>query len=109
MSIANEIAEEIMSRYHHDLKDRALFASFYLQELDGAKDGNKDSKAWVKSKGFDRGLYKNALDTDDESADNVQMALAMKIMSSVTLSQRPKLKRDVVDIIYERYVTDADK
>jgi hypothetical protein len=108
MSIANEIAEEIMSRYHHDLKDRALFASFYLQELDGAKNGNKDSKAWVKSKGFDQGLYKNALHTDDESADNIQMALAMKIMSSGT-SSMSKLKRDVVDIIYERYVTDADK
>jgi hypothetical protein len=108
MSVANEIAEELMSRYHHDLKDRAVFASFYLQELDGAKDGNKDSKAWVKTKGLDRGLYKNALDTDDESADNLQMALTMKVMG-VAEGSRPRLKRDVVDIIYKRYVTDANK
>ena len=101
MNKAEDIATEIIATYHNILKDKVTFASFYLQELDGASAGNKDSKAWAESKGFHPSWYKGALNTDDESADNVQMAIAMEIMTSGT-SSMSKLKRDVVDLIYKR-------
>jgi hypothetical protein len=115
MNKAEDIATEIIATYHNILKDKVTFASFYLQELDGAIDGNSDSKAWAESKGLHPSWYKGALNTDDESADNVQMAIAMKVMnakgnerdspnSEKGGSARAKLKRDVVDLIYKRYI-----
>ena len=107
MNKAENIATEIIATYHNILKDKVTFASFYLQELDGASAGNKDSKAWAESKGFHPSWYKGALNTDDESADNIQMAIALKVMNAKGNekggSARAKLKRDVVDLIYLWY------
>ena len=112
MSNSKEIVDGIVNKYHDTLKDKVVFASFYLQELDGASRGGPASRAWAKSKPFDPGWYSGALDTDDENADNVQMGIILmmkKDNKNLSNLERSQLKMSVMDELYKRYVTDVDK
>ncbi len=68
-----------------------------MQELEAASKGDKDSREWAASKGFDPAEYK-MVDDDNEDAEKLQMAAIYTAMSyGFTTKDRAAYKCLLVD------------
>jgi hypothetical protein len=99
----NTSIKEFVSKFKNILSDPETKHSFYMQELDGASQGNTASKEWVDSKGIDPSEYVNALwKEENEDAEALQMniiAWQMRRPTSLTSEARAIERRALVDAL----------
>ena len=70
---AEKTARHLVEKHKDRLSNNETRRSFYMQELDGASRGDKQSRKWAKSKGVDPSQYKDALMDDNLDAEKVQI------------------------------------
>jgi hypothetical protein len=99
----NTSIKEFVSKFKNILSDPKTKHSFYMQELDGASQGNTASKEWVDSKGINPSEYVNALwKEENEDAEALQMniiAWQMRRPTSLTSEARAIERRTLVDAL----------
>jgi len=97
----NTSIKEFVSQFKNILSDPETKHSFYMQELDGASQGNAMSKKWVDSKGIDPSEYVNALwEEENEDAEALQMDIvAWQMRRSKSNEARAIERRALVDAL----------